>query len=92
MVHRQIGKYLAVELDILFAELVDQARISDAIDPGAGIDTGNPQAAECALFALAVAVSELHTPFEGRFGYRVDFATGAKVAACGFENFLASLA
>lgn len=92
MVHRQVGQYFAVEFDILFAEHVNEARISRAIHTCSGIDTSDPELAESAFFAFAVAISVLHTLFQGVFGYGVDFATCAKIAACGFEDSFASLA
>ena len=57
VVHRQIGKYLAIELDIRRAQLAHQNRIRDSVLAGTSIDTLNPQPPEIALFDTAVSVS-----------------------------------
>jgi hypothetical protein len=91
VVHSEVCQYLAVEADIFGAKRVDQLGVGRTVEACTCVDTSDPQAAECAFFSFAVAISEHHTPFEGVLGYRVDFATGAKIAACGFENFFPAL-
>lgn len=91
VVHSEVCQHLAVETDIFSAQRVDQLGVGRTIEACTCIDTSDPQAAECAFFSLAVAISEHHTSLEGIFGYRVDFATGTKIAACGFENFFPAL-
>src|SRR5205085_7134468 len=52
----QVGQGLAVEGDIGLVQAVDQPAVGEAVEPGAGVDAGNPQAAQVAPAVAAVAV------------------------------------
>lgn len=79
MVHGQVGQYFAVQLDIAFRQFMDQAGVGDVMLTGSSVDPGDPEAAESAFFAFPVAISVLHSFFEGVFSNRIDFAAGAEV-------------
>jgi hypothetical protein len=61
----QIGQNLAVNVDMGFFHPVDQAAVGYFIDPGGGVDTGNPEFPEIALPHAPVAESIFHGPFNG---------------------------
>ena len=66
--HRQIGKHLAIDFDRRFFQAVHEDAIGDPKLPGAGVDTGDPQAAKIALALTAIAIgvlARLHHRFLG---------------------------
>lgn len=60
------------------------------MDTGAGVDAGDPEAAESALLVAAVAICVLKGLFDGIFGYRIDLAACTEIAFCGIEDALSS--
>ena len=60
VVDGELGEHLAVDLDASLLQAVHQLGVAQVVHPGAGVDAGDPQAAEVALLELAadVGVSE----------------------------------
>src|SRR3990172_7210960 len=52
----EIGEHLPVEADAGGLQAVDQATVAGAVEPGGGVDTGDPQPAQVTLADSAVAV------------------------------------
>lgn len=89
VVHGQVGKYLAVEVNAVGSEQVHELGVGYAVEAGAGVDAGDPKAAESAFFAAAVAVGIAHCFVHSVFGYGVNFTACTEIAFGGFEDFFA---
>src|SRR5690625_3571038 len=59
VVHGDVRQHLAVQGDAGLGEAVHEAAVAHAVDPGRGVDAGDPQRAEIALLLLAVDVGVL---------------------------------
>ena len=57
LVHSQVGKDLAVDLDASLVDGTHQLRVAHAFETSGSVDTLNPQGAEVALLVLTIAVS-----------------------------------
>ena len=57
VVHSQVGQHLAVDLNALLLQAVDQGGIVHAVQTSGSVDAGDPQGAELALTQLAAGVS-----------------------------------
>jgi len=89
VVHGQVGQYLAVEVNAVGAEQVDELGVGDAVLTSAGIDAGNPKTAESAFFAAAVAIGIAHCFVHCIFGYGKHITARTEIAFGGFEDFFA---
>lgn len=56
VVHRQVGKYLAVQVDVLVFEFTDEYRVAHTFHPCTGVDTLYPQGTEASFFGFTVTV------------------------------------
>ena len=68
-VHRKVSENLTVQGDTLGVEFTDELRISHSMCADCGVDTRDPQRAECSLLEFAVSISELQTLLDSVFGY-----------------------
>jgi hypothetical protein len=68
---------------------VHQFRIRNAILAGAGVDSSDPKAPECTLFAAAIAVGVAHGLIHRIFGNCQYIFARAKVAFGSFQDFFA---
>ncbi len=89
VVHGQVGQYLAVEVNAVGAEQVHELGVGDAVLTSAGIDAGDPEAAESAFFAAAVAIGIAHCFVHCIFGYGEDIFARTEIAFGGFKDFFA---
>lgn len=78
VIQGEVSQYFAVELDIVFTQLVDQPGVRQAILTGAGVDPGDPQATVCLFLGFAIPVGIAHTLVEGVFRSGKDVAAGSK--------------
>src|SRR3569832_856342 len=87
-VEREIRENLAVDLEAGLGEAVDELRVVEAERPHGGVQALNPQGAERALAALAVAEGVLVRLLHRLLG-NADRVLAAAVIALGcLENFL----
>ena len=56
IVHSEVGKHLAVELDVVLVKFAHKDGVRDTVDAATGVDTVDPQGTEFALLVLSVAV------------------------------------
>lgn len=89
VVHSQVGQNLAVEVYAVGGEQVHELGVGNAVLTSACIDTGDPKAAEGALFTAAVAIGIAHSFIHSILGYGIYFTAGAEVTFGGFEDFFA---
>ena len=90
IVHRQVGKHLAVEADVLLGELAHKLRIGDTLLAAGGIDTLDPKGAEIALLGFAVTVCVGKTFLIGVLRNRPNILSRQEVATGSFEDLLAA--
>src|SRR6266480_551645 len=62
----EIGEDLAIDLDARLAQSVHELVVRQRVQPGGGVDAGDPEAPELDFLGTAVAVGVLRRPF-GRF-------------------------
>jgi hypothetical protein len=79
VVHGQIGKHLAVDLDIAGIEFTHKFGIAHPMLTGAGVDTQDPQLTEFSFLGAPVAVSVLLAFFPGILRYGVYIFAGTKI-------------
>src|SRR5262249_9658429 len=88
VLHRQVGQDLAVDLDPGLAETVDKSAVGEAVLAHRGVDALDPEGAEGALLALAVAVGVLHRLLDRLLGDPDRVLAPAVVALGGFQHLL----
>lgn len=91
LVYRKIRQYFAIDLDIVFVEIVDQARVGRAVQAGGGIDTNYPQAPKHALLRATIPVFVLETFFYMVFGYGPDITAKPPIAFGELQHLSASV-
>jgi hypothetical protein len=79
VVYCQVSEDAAVQLDTGFVEAIDQTAVAQPFNARLGVDTGNPQATESALFNATVAVSVLTGFSDGLYRYSEDAAARSVV-------------
>jgi hypothetical protein len=84
----QICQYLAVDLDLRFAEPVHESAVLHPEFPGRRVDTGYPETAELAFALATVAVSVLPGLHDRLLGDTVYVVAAAAVTFGQGENFL----
>ncbi len=71
LVHGEIGKYFAVDIDILFSQAMYELTVGEAFGTHGGVDTGNPQTAVFALLEFAAHITVGEPFLQYIFGYGV---------------------
>src|SRR5262249_11276975 len=84
----EIGQHLAIDRDPGLAEAVDKSTVGQPERPHRGIETLDPQRAEGALFALAVAIGVLVGALDRLLGDADRVLAPAVVALRGLADFL----
>lgn len=92
MVGSEVGKHLAVDLDVLLVDEADELAVGDALHSRSCVDTLNPKSAESAFFVLAIPVSVGLTFLPGVLGNGPDVLAAAEVTFGEFENSFAPCA
>ena len=90
VVHGEVGENLAVETDVLLGELAHELRVGDAVLTGSGIDSLDPESAECTLLGLTVTISVGETFLVGVLRYGPDILSGEEITAGSLKNLLAA--
>ena len=90
VVHGEIGENLAVETDVLLRELAHELRVGDAVLTGSGIDSLDPESAECTLLGLTVTIGVGETFLVGVLRYGPDILSGEEITAGSLKNLLAA--
>ena len=67
VVHRQVGKNLAVHSDTLSVALTHKFGVGHTVHTSGSVDTLNPQAAVISLLLFAVAIGELQAFLDSIF-------------------------
>ncbi len=88
LVDRHVGQDLAVDLDAGLVQAVDETAIGQAVLADGGVDALDPERAEIALAALAVAVGILHRLVDGLLGDADGILAAAVKTLGGLQNFL----
>src|SRR6516162_86230 len=88
VVHRDVGKHLAVDLHASFIQSVDDAAVGKSVYPCGRVDARDPQRAEFALVLPPVAVRILPRLDDRLLRRTVDLAPGVVVALRLAKNFL----
>src|SRR6516162_1132859 len=88
VVHRDVGKHLAVDLHASFIQSVDDAAVGKSVYPCGRVDARDPQRAEFALVLPPVAVRILPRLDDRLLRRTVDLAPGIVVALRLAKNFL----
>jgi len=87
-VNSDIGKNLAINLDIRFLQAIHKTAVAQAIHACRGIDTGNPQCAELAFFLAAIAVGVLAGLIHSLLGYTINILARTAVTLGAINYFL----
>ena len=90
VVHSEIGEDLAVQTDVLLAELAHELGVRHSVLAGGSVDTLDPKGAEIALLGPTVTISVGETFLVGVFGYGPNILPGEEVTAGSLENLLAA--
>ena len=90
VVHGEAGENLAVETDVLLGELAHELRVGDAVLTGSGIDSLDPESAECTLLGLTVTIGVGETFLVGVLRYGPDILSGEEITAGSLKNLLAA--
>lgn len=90
VVHGEVGENLAVETDVLLGELAHELRVGDAVLTGSGIDSLDPESAECTLLGLTVTIGVGETFLVGVLRYGPDILSGEEITAGSLKNLLAA--
>ena len=83
-----VGEHLAVDLDAGLLQPVDQTAVGQTVVTRGGVDTGDPERAEFALFLTTVTIGVLAGLDDRLLGDPEDFASGAIIALGLFEDLL----
>ena len=92
VVHRQVGKHLAVELDVLLGNFADEFRVRHVEAAYCCIDTCDPKCTEVALFHLPLDVGVQQALLIRVLRNGVNVSPCSEVTSCEFEDFFASSA
>lgn len=87
IVHSQVGKHFAVDVDVGILELAHERRIGHAVLADACVDSLYPERAKFALLGFAIAVGILPSFFDGIFRDGPYIFAAAKVTFGVFEHF-----
>ena len=90
IVHSEVGKHLAVELDVVLVKFAHKDGIRNTVDATTGVDTVNPQRAELALLVLTVTVSVGLTFLPFVLGNGPYVFTSAPITFGAVEDFLSA--
>ena len=90
VVHGEVGENLAVKTDVLLGELAHELRVGDAVLTGSGIDSLDPESAECTLLGLTVTIGVGETFLVGVLRYGPDILSGEEITAGSLKNLLAA--
>ena len=90
VVHCQVGENLAVETDVLCAELAHELGIGNTVLTSGGVDSLDPEGAEVALLGLAVTIGVSQTFLVSVLSYGPDILSGEEITAGSLENLLAA--
>ncbi len=90
IVHRHIGKNLAIELDTGFFQSVHKCGVVHIIQTARCIDTDNPKFSEFSFFLFSVAVSVYQASLNLLFCFSEVFSSSAVEAFCKLHNFFVS--
>ena len=92
IVHRQIGKNFAIQLDAGLFQTIDEHAVAQPVQLGSGADAHDPDRAVLALLLLAAAVGELQPAFDRLFCRTVDFGFCQVITAFTLKNLFAARA
>ena len=90
VVHGEVGEDLAVESDVLLGEFAHELGIRESVLTSRGVDTLDPECAECAFLPATVAIGIGETFLVSVLGYGPDIPPGEEVTAGSAENLLAA--
>ncbi len=90
IVHSEVGKYFAIELDVVFVQLAHKDRVGDAIDAATCVDTVDPQRTELSFLGFSIAVGVGLTFFPLVLGYCPNVFTSAPITFGAIEDFLSA--
>ena len=90
IVHSEVGKHLAVELDVVLVKFAHKDGVRDTVDAATGVDTVDPQRAELALLVLSVAVGVGLTFLPFVLGDGPYVFTSAPITFGAVEDFLSA--
>ena len=90
MIHSEVGKHLAVELNVVLVKFAHKDGVRDTVDAATGVDTVDPQRTEFALLVLSVAVSVGLTFFPFVLGNGPYVFTSAPITFGAIEDFLSA--
>jgi hypothetical protein len=76
--HGQISQHLTVNVHMGLFDTVDEPAVGNTMDPGSGINTGNPELAEIPFTDPSVTICIFHGPVGGLRGRPEETAPGAK--------------
>ena len=86
LIHRHIGKDLAVQSDAGLIQAVHKSGIRQSVFADAGVDALDPQSAEVAFFLAAVAVSVLQAFFDLFQSDAIQFGIAFAISLRQFQN------
>ena len=90
--HNEVGKNLAVHLDVCGLKAFDEARISQLLGTCSSADTLNPQATELSLTLLTVTILIRLRLTDCVLGVSVEFRAKAAETFSAFDNALPAIA
>mgnify|MGYP007057166020 CR=1 FL=1 len=82
IIHGQIGKNLAIDLDILCIQFANKLGIAHTVLPDGGIDALDPELAKLPLFVATVTIGISLPLFPGILCYGIDIFAGTEVTLC----------
>lgn len=88
----QVGQDLAVQLDVVFSQGVDETAVAHAQGFHRGVEAQDPQGAVVALLLFAVSERVGASFHHGASGFAVEFAALSTVAFGQFDELLVSAA
>src|SRR5690606_17488381 len=83
--HGQVGQNLAVEFDRSLFQASDEHAVAQTLLTHSGVDTGDPQGTERALFVAAIAIGVLASTHDRLFG-DAEYITAAATVTLGGGN------
>src|SRR5882757_5657592 len=88
VMHREVGKYLAIDGQLRLAQPIDQSAVRHAAQARRRVDACDPERPELALFLAPAAIGILTRLDDGLLGRAEYFAPGIEITLRLLEDFL----